>query len=190
MAWVQSCEIPHTSIIHCYFFSYYPVIFNCPDRKYPWLNTCHIFFPDNPNLVSYVPVTVQVLDVNDNAPYITTDSALVVCEGSKAGQVSYRLSVLFSMSPYDSFSTCQLPLEPLKPFFLSALFSCPIIFSNLLFHALILSFSSHICMNPHTPMYTNAIDSCINEKHIRFLYDMSDTIKDGFICGSTVFGGS
>lgn len=42
---------------------------------------------DNPNLVSYVPVTVQVLDVNDNAPYIGTDSALVVCEGSKAGQV-------------------------------------------------------------------------------------------------------
>ncbi|XP_043119818.1 cadherin-18a [Puntigrus tetrazona] len=42
---------------------------------------------DNPNLVSYVPVTVQVLDVNDNAPYIATDSALVVCEGSKAGQV-------------------------------------------------------------------------------------------------------
>ncbi|XP_059419604.1 cadherin-18-like [Carassius carassius] len=42
---------------------------------------------DNPNLVSYVPVTVQVLDVNDNAPYIATNSALVVCEGSKAGQV-------------------------------------------------------------------------------------------------------
>uniref|UniRef100_A0A673G3C8 Cadherin-18-like n=1 Tax=Sinocyclocheilus rhinocerous TaxID=307959 RepID=A0A673G3C8_9TELE len=42
---------------------------------------------DNPNLVSYVPVTVQVLDVNDNAPYIVTDSALVVCEDSKAGQV-------------------------------------------------------------------------------------------------------
>ncbi|XP_051734010.1 cadherin-18a [Ctenopharyngodon idella] len=42
---------------------------------------------DNPNLVSYVPVTVQVLDVNDNAPYIATDSALVVCEGSKAGQL-------------------------------------------------------------------------------------------------------
>uniref|UniRef100_A0A672SZK8 Cadherin 18 n=1 Tax=Sinocyclocheilus grahami TaxID=75366 RepID=A0A672SZK8_SINGR len=42
---------------------------------------------DNPNLVSYVPVTVQVLDVNDNAPYIATDSPLVVCEGFKAGQV-------------------------------------------------------------------------------------------------------
>lgn len=82
------------------------------------------FFPDNPNLVSYVPVTVQVLDVNDNAPYIATDSALVVCEGSKAGQVSYRLSVLFSVCPYHSFSTCQLPSEPLKPFFLTALFSC------------------------------------------------------------------
>ncbi|XP_051556277.1 cadherin-18-like [Myxocyprinus asiaticus] len=42
---------------------------------------------DNPNLVSFVPVTVQVLDVNDNAPYIATDSALTVCESSKAGQV-------------------------------------------------------------------------------------------------------
>ncbi|KAI7809325.1 cadherin-18a [Triplophysa rosa] len=42
---------------------------------------------DNPNLVSFVPVTVQVLDVNDNAPSIATDSALIVCEGYKAGQV-------------------------------------------------------------------------------------------------------
>ncbi|XP_065132485.1 cadherin-18 [Paramisgurnus dabryanus] len=42
---------------------------------------------DNPNLVSFVPVTVQVLDINDNAPYIATDSALIVCEGFKAGQV-------------------------------------------------------------------------------------------------------
>ncbi|KAA0719256.1 Cadherin-18 Cadherin-14 [Triplophysa tibetana] len=43
---------------------------------------------DNPNLVSFVPVTVQVLDVNDNAPYIATDSALIVCEGYKAGQIA------------------------------------------------------------------------------------------------------
>ncbi|TRY64619.1 hypothetical protein DNTS_017041 [Danionella cerebrum] len=42
---------------------------------------------DNPNLVSYVPVTVQVLDVNDNAPFVASDSSLVVCESFKAGQV-------------------------------------------------------------------------------------------------------
>lgn len=58
------------------------------------------FFSDNPNLVSYAPVTVQVLDVNDNAPYIATDSALVVCEGSKAGQVSYLISSHILTPPF------------------------------------------------------------------------------------------
>ncbi|XP_072525461.1 cadherin-18-like isoform X1 [Salminus brasiliensis] len=42
---------------------------------------------DNPKLVSYVPVTVQVLDVNDNTPYIPTDHDIIVCESSKSGQV-------------------------------------------------------------------------------------------------------
>ncbi|KAB5535434.1 hypothetical protein PHYPO_G00117610 [Pangasianodon hypophthalmus] len=42
---------------------------------------------DNPMLVSSVPVTVQVLDVNDNTPYIQTDSDIIVCESTKAGQV-------------------------------------------------------------------------------------------------------
>lgn len=130
------------------------------------------FFSDNPNLVSYAPVTVQVLDVNDNAPYIATDSALVVCEGSKAGQVSYLISY-----PHSSFSPTLFlhHLCFLKPSF---------------FHILILYFFSHICMNTHTPTYTNAMDTCINEKHICCLYDMSDTINDGFISGLTDFGGS
>uniref|UniRef100_A0AAY4ADG8 Cadherin domain-containing protein n=1 Tax=Denticeps clupeoides TaxID=299321 RepID=A0AAY4ADG8_9TELE len=42
---------------------------------------------DNPSLVTYVPVTVQVLDVNDNMPYIATDSDIIVCESSRVGQV-------------------------------------------------------------------------------------------------------
>ncbi|KAF7692863.1 cadherin-18-like isoform X1 [Silurus meridionalis] len=42
---------------------------------------------DNPTLVSSVPVTVQVLDVNDNTPYIQSDSDIILCESTKAGQV-------------------------------------------------------------------------------------------------------
>lgn len=78
------------------------------------------------------------------------------------------------------------------PFLLSispTLFCTISVFSNhIFFHGLIPFFFSHICMNTHTPTYTNAMDTCINEKHIRCLYDMSD-IKDGFISGSTDFGG-
>ncbi len=143
MAWFQSCEIPHTLIIHCLFASYLI-------GKPPWLNICHIFFPDNPNLVSYVPVTVQVLDVNDNAPYIATDSALVVCEGSKAGQVSYLLSVLFSVCPYHSFSTCQLQSEPWNCFsYLHSSFS-PVLFSYPILH--------HFCfLKPYFFSWFNSI---------------------------------
>ncbi|XP_013995895.1 cadherin-18 [Salmo salar] len=42
---------------------------------------------DNPSLVSHVPVTIQVLDVNDNAPYIARDDEIIVCESSRPGQV-------------------------------------------------------------------------------------------------------
>jgi hypothetical protein len=47
-----------------------------------------MFYPDNPSLLSHVPVTVQVLDVNDNPPEIKTDEEVVVCESSRPGQVS------------------------------------------------------------------------------------------------------
>ena len=47
-----------------------------------------LFFSDNPSHVSHVPVTIQVLDVNDNAPYIARDDEIIVCESSRAGQVS------------------------------------------------------------------------------------------------------
>uniref|UniRef100_A0A672FSQ3 Cadherin 18 n=1 Tax=Salarias fasciatus TaxID=181472 RepID=A0A672FSQ3_SALFA len=43
---------------------------------------------DNPRMVAHVPVTVQVLDVNDNVPSISgSNSAIVVCDGTKYGQV-------------------------------------------------------------------------------------------------------
>ncbi|XP_051267208.1 cadherin-18-like isoform X1 [Dicentrarchus labrax] len=43
---------------------------------------------DNPRMVSHVPVTIQVLDVNDNIPAISGgNEAVVVCESTKNGQV-------------------------------------------------------------------------------------------------------
>ncbi|XP_054479563.1 cadherin-18-like [Anoplopoma fimbria] len=43
---------------------------------------------DNPRMVSHVPVTIQVLDVNDNIPAISgSNSAVIVCESTKHGQV-------------------------------------------------------------------------------------------------------
>ncbi|XP_035490723.2 cadherin-18-like [Scophthalmus maximus] len=43
---------------------------------------------DNPRMVSHVPVTVQVLDINDNVPSISGGTnAVVVCTSTKAGQV-------------------------------------------------------------------------------------------------------
>ncbi|XP_026170172.1 cadherin-18-like isoform X2 [Mastacembelus armatus] len=43
---------------------------------------------DNPRMVSHVPVTVQILDINDNVPSISGgNTAVIVCEGTKNGQV-------------------------------------------------------------------------------------------------------
>uniref|UniRef100_A0A668AQ11 Cadherin 18 n=1 Tax=Myripristis murdjan TaxID=586833 RepID=A0A668AQ11_9TELE len=43
---------------------------------------------DNPRLVSHVPVTIQVLDVNDNTPSIAGgNDDVIVCESTKNGQV-------------------------------------------------------------------------------------------------------
>lgn len=39
-------------------------------------------------MVSHVPVTIQVLDVNDNIPAISGgNNAVIVCESTKNGQV-------------------------------------------------------------------------------------------------------
>lgn len=61
--------------------------------KFDFHLLCHLFSlslsaPDNPGLLSHVPVTVQVLDVNDNPPEIATDEEVIVCESSRPGQVS------------------------------------------------------------------------------------------------------
>lgn len=45
-------------------------------------------FPDNPSLQSHVPITVQVLDVNDNPPKINSDEEIIICESTRAGQAS------------------------------------------------------------------------------------------------------
>ena len=34
-------------------------------------------------MVSHVPVTVQVLDMNDNPPEIKTDEDIIVCENTR-----------------------------------------------------------------------------------------------------------
>ncbi|XP_051808917.1 cadherin-18-like [Acanthochromis polyacanthus] len=42
---------------------------------------------DNPRMVSHVPVTIQVLDVNDNIPSISGGNTVTVCDSTKNGQV-------------------------------------------------------------------------------------------------------
>ncbi|KAF3858788.1 hypothetical protein F7725_011989 [Dissostichus mawsoni] len=43
-------------------------------------------------MVTHVPVTIQVLDVNDNIPAIAGgNSAVIVCEGTKYGQVGFLM---------------------------------------------------------------------------------------------------
>ncbi|KAM8838139.1 cadherin-18-like isoform 1-T2 [Synchiropus picturatus] len=47
---------------------------------------------DNPRMVNHVAVTIQVLDMNDNVPTIAGgNSAIVVCESTKPGQVIQTL---------------------------------------------------------------------------------------------------
>lgn len=42
---------------------------------------------DNPAQVGSVPVTIKILDVNDNAPVFTKFFETFMCENAKAGQV-------------------------------------------------------------------------------------------------------
>ena len=51
---------------------------------------------DNPSQVGSVPVTIKVLDVNDNAPEFPRFYEAFVCENAKAGQVS-SLSTVVSL---------------------------------------------------------------------------------------------
>lgn len=45
----------------------------------------------------HVPVTIQVLDVNDNPPEISTEDKILICESIKAGQVGLKMD--FSIFP-------------------------------------------------------------------------------------------
>ncbi|KAL1264729.1 hypothetical protein QQF64_005084, partial [Cirrhinus molitorella] len=48
----------------------------------------------NPSLQSHVPVTVQVLDVNDNPPMINTEDEIIICESTRAGQVIQTITAV------------------------------------------------------------------------------------------------
>lgn len=48
-------------------------------------------FTDSPGLLSYVPVGIKILDVNDNPPELAGDYDVVVCENAKSGQVKHSL---------------------------------------------------------------------------------------------------
>ncbi|KAK5877993.1 hypothetical protein CesoFtcFv8_025447 [Champsocephalus esox] len=72
---------------------------------------------DNPSLLSHVPVTVQVLDVNDNPPEIATDEEVIVCESSRPGQVIQTVTAVdkddFANGQRFSFALpSQLPVNP------------------------------------------------------------------------------
>ncbi|XP_052467839.1 cadherin-18 isoform X2 [Carassius gibelio] len=61
----------------------------------PWHNiTVMAREEDNPSLQSHVPVTVQVLDVNDNPPMINTEDEIIICESTRAGQVIQTITAV------------------------------------------------------------------------------------------------
>ncbi|XP_051530823.1 cadherin-18-like [Myxocyprinus asiaticus] len=61
----------------------------------PWHNiTVMATEEDNPSLQSHVPVTVQVLDVNDNPPKINSDEELIICESTRPGQVIQTITAV------------------------------------------------------------------------------------------------
>ncbi|XP_055737232.1 cadherin-18-like [Salvelinus fontinalis] len=84
----------------------------------PWHNiTVTASEVDNPSLLSHVPVTVQVLDVNDNPPEIKTDEEVVVCESSRPGQVIQTIAAVdkddFANGQRFSFSLLSgIPVNP------------------------------------------------------------------------------
>uniref|UniRef100_A0AAV2JX26 Cadherin domain-containing protein n=1 Tax=Knipowitschia caucasica TaxID=637954 RepID=A0AAV2JX26_KNICA len=47
---------------------------------------------DNPRMMSYVQVTIQVLDINDNVPSVAgSNSAIIACDNTRVGQVIQTL---------------------------------------------------------------------------------------------------
>ncbi|XP_051523069.1 cadherin-18-like [Myxocyprinus asiaticus] len=61
----------------------------------PWHNiTVMATEEDNPSLQSHVPVTVQVLDVNDNPPKINSNEELIICESTRPGQIIQTITAV------------------------------------------------------------------------------------------------
>ncbi|KAM6900775.1 cadherin-18 isoform 1-T1 [Xenentodon cancila] len=72
---------------------------------------------DNPSLATPVPVTIQVLDMNDNPPEISTDEEVIVCESSRPGQVIQTVTAVdkddFANGQRFSFALpSHLPINP------------------------------------------------------------------------------
>ncbi|XP_026771717.3 cadherin-18 [Pangasianodon hypophthalmus] len=72
---------------------------------------------DNPSLLSHVPVTIQVLDVNDNPPEINTEDEILICESISAGQIIQTISAVdkddFANGPRFYFSfPGGIPINP------------------------------------------------------------------------------
>uniref|UniRef100_A0A3Q2QA35 Cadherin 18 n=1 Tax=Fundulus heteroclitus TaxID=8078 RepID=A0A3Q2QA35_FUNHE len=84
----------------------------------PWHNiTVMASEVDNPSLLRHVPVTVQVLDMNDNPPEIATEEEVIVCESSRPGQVIQTVTAVdkddFANGQRFSFALpSQLPVNP------------------------------------------------------------------------------
>ncbi|XP_076014483.1 cadherin-18 [Genypterus blacodes] len=84
----------------------------------PWHNiTVMASEVDSPSLLSQVPVTVQVLDVNDNPPEIATDEEVIVCDSSRPGQVIQTVTAVdkddFANGQRFSFALPnELPVNP------------------------------------------------------------------------------
>lgn len=66
---------------------------------------------DNPSQVGSVPVTIKVLDVNDNAPEFPRFYEAFVCENAKAGQVSSLSTVVNLPTRGNELQITRLPIK-------------------------------------------------------------------------------
>ncbi|CAG5896095.1 unnamed protein product [Menidia menidia] len=84
----------------------------------PWHNiTVMASEVDNPSLLNHVPVTVQVLDMNDNPPEVATDQEVIVCESLKLNEVIQTVTAVdkddFANGQRFSFALpSHLPVNP------------------------------------------------------------------------------
>ncbi|XP_029380027.1 cadherin-6-like isoform X2 [Echeneis naucrates] len=73
---------------------------NLDREEFAWHNISVIATEfNNPHQSSHVPVSIYLLDVNDNAPYFTTIYETFVCERTKAGQRIQTVSAVDADEP-------------------------------------------------------------------------------------------